>query len=214
MSWIQFTGEVNEVNLAPAKVGDRISLRADWANELRGRKKELRKSAKALGMRLSWEKDEERFEMGTRPGTEGLWRNSLGHFAYARVTSKEAPLSAHGWDRPRGWNIDYDSTNHGAGTGLDLAFCGEPTDGFRSPSSHSGFGAKMGVRESKEYDRAKTAFEAAVSGDSPWHCVRRCRGKVQWLSRLALADKLGRQLMPDEDAVFHNDQIILTSRGW
>lgn len=215
MSWINFEGEINEVNLAKAEVGDQISLRADSANELKGRKKELKKSAKALGItKLSWEKDEERFEMGTRPGTMGLWRNSRGHYAQARIEAKRVPLSPHGWGRQNEYAIDYGSTDHGAGTGLDLAVPGDSPGGFRSPHSNSGFGKEMGVRESAVHDRSREDLTACVPGNAAWYCSRSRSQESRRELRSTLERRLGRRLYPDEDAVDNNGEIVLTSRGW
>jgi hypothetical protein len=216
MSWIQFKGEVNEVNLARAEVGDRISLYAGGSVELRLRKSELRKSAKALKMKLKWEKDEERIEMGTRPGTEGLWRNSRGHYAYARIMAREVPLSPHGWGRQNDYDIDHGSTDVGAGTGVDLAVPGEPSDGFRSPSSNSGFGAEMGIRESRLHDRAKEDIAACIPGNASWYCNADRRGKEERRARREMSRRLGRRLRPDESATYNEklEDFVLTSRGW
>lgn len=103
---IYFNGTEGDFDaLLKAEVGHQIMLRADTAEELDSLKKATRKAAKELKMRLRFEKDEHRVELGTRPKTEGLWHNSRGHYGYARITSREVPISAPSLTRPRGGTL-------------------------------------------------------------------------------------------------------------
>ncbi len=213
---IYFNGTEGDFDaLLKAEVGHQIMLRADTAEELDSLKKATRKAAKELKMRLRFEKDEHRVELGTRPKTEGLWHNSRGHYGYARITSREVPISAPSLTRPRGWNVDYTGANDWQRDSLDLAEAGGPQDGFRPPSSGGGPGEQVVLGKGSGAPIAATGSTPVLLGNATWYVSRSGEIQERGRNRSALAEKLGRQLRPDEYPVVDDaGNIHLASRGW